>query len=280
MDNKKKKTVYLLLLSISVLLLILLALLPGKTGEKKAVIREKEAITEKKDPVYSPEIDSVVGLHKSKKEAQDAEPEKKAGITGELYIIIDDVGYNMHQIDPFLDLSFPITFSVLPSLPHTRETAKKIIDSNQEIMLHLPMEPINGEDPGPGAIYAEMDDEEVLSLLRQHLNQLPEIQAVNNHMGSLITGKTDIMSVVLKELSQRGLVFIDSLTTPDSVVKDMSSKYGMKYFPRTVFLDNSGDPEKIKNAFTEGKLRAKENGKAVLIGHIWSNTLPSVLREM
>ncbi|HEY9054020.1 MAG TPA: divergent polysaccharide deacetylase family protein, partial [Rectinemataceae bacterium] len=38
-----------------------------------------------------------------------------------LIFVIDDAGYSMAQLEPFLKLPFPITIAVLPGVPHSAE---------------------------------------------------------------------------------------------------------------------------------------------------------------
>lgn len=267
MKEIKRSAVYILLILIFLLLLFILIFLPSPSEKEKTTSSDIATVSPSKET----KAGSEQNLIREKKEIE---------VTGEIYIIIDDVGYNLYQLQPFLQLPFPISFSVLPGLAYTRETVELIVHHNQEPMLHLPMEPLNGENPGPGAIYSDMKKDEIIALVRKHLTELPEVQAVNNHMGSLITTKADTMEIILTELSDRGILFIDSLTTANSVVADVAREIGITYYAREVFLDNIEDPVEIKKAFMKGKEIAKQKGRVVLIGHVWSENLAAVLMEM
>ena len=76
-------------------------------------------------------------------------------------VVIDDVGYNLEELQEFLDYPAPITLSVLPNLPYTQEAARRISAAGKELLLHLPMEAENGNDPGPGAILTTQEDEQI-----------------------------------------------------------------------------------------------------------------------
>ncbi|MCD6150320.1 MAG: divergent polysaccharide deacetylase family protein, partial [Deltaproteobacteria bacterium] len=56
-------------------------------------------------------------------------------------IIIDDMGMNTTIAKQFVQLSFPLTFSIFPYAPHALEVAKLFHEAGQQIMLHVPMEP-------------------------------------------------------------------------------------------------------------------------------------------
>src|SRR5271169_3704818 len=46
---------------------------------------------------------------------------------GMLAVIIDDAGYNLGELQAFLDLPGPLTIAVLPNLPHSREAARRVL---------------------------------------------------------------------------------------------------------------------------------------------------------
>ena len=81
-------------------------------------------------------------------------------------------------------------------------------------MLHLPMEPSEypSVDPGPGALLSSMSADELLSQLRKHLDEVPGIKGVNNHMGSKLTAESTRIYQIFSILKQEGLFFIDILT--------------------------------------------------------------------
>ena len=67
-----------------------------------------------------------------------------------LAVILDDAGYSLEELQPFLDLPGPLTVAVLPNLPHSAEAARRVLAAGKDLILHCPMEADGGEDPGPG----------------------------------------------------------------------------------------------------------------------------------
>ena len=61
-------------------------------------------------------------------------------------IIIDDLGYDKKIADKFLELDAVFTFSLLPHSPFQKVIARRAQDKGMEVMLHLPMEPIESPD--------------------------------------------------------------------------------------------------------------------------------------
>ncbi|MEM5947936.1 divergent polysaccharide deacetylase family protein [Spirochaetia bacterium 38H-sp] len=197
-----------------------------------------------------------------------------------IYLILDDAGYSVEEVKPFLDLSFPLTVSILPHLRYSREIAGLVKKAGKRVFLHLPMESDNGSNPGPGAILADMDAMEVAKLTEEAIAGIPFLSGVNNHMGSKITRDPIIMQQVLSILLQHNLYFVDSRTTPDSVAYDIARNMGIPSLKRDVFLDNKQDREYIMEALEHAARIAEERGYAVAIGHVWSKELPSILEEV
>ncbi len=153
-------------------------------------------------------------------------------------IIIDDLGYDRQQAQAFIDLGVALTLSVLPHSPFQKEITRSASLAGNEIILHLPMEPREYPkvDPGPGALLMDMTPEAFVKQLFDDLEAVPSIKGVNNHMGSRITSDRDRMTILFSILKERGMFFVDSLTTPRSVAGDIARTVNLDFAQRDVFL--------------------------------------------
>jgi hypothetical protein len=142
------------------------------------------------------------------------------------------------------------------------------------------MEALGGNNPGPGAIFLSMDPALARETLRKNLDSLPGLSGVNNHMGSAITRSAPHMESILDLVKERGIYYLDSLTTQDTVTAEFCAANQIPYWERDVFLDNSGDRQSILRALEEGKQEASKKGAAVLIGHVWSSELAQTLMDI
>jgi hypothetical protein len=194
--------------------------------------------------------------------------------------IIDDLGYEIEVAKKMLELEFPLTLSILPFLKYSEYIAEEGKKNNQEIMLHLPMEPNDSSiDPGPGAIKSYMSKEEIRQAVRGSIFDFPYVIGVNNHMGSKITEDREIMQIILEEIRRYNLFFIDSMTSKNSIAYQVAQEMGVKTAVRAVFLDNENDMEYIKGQMLEVQKIALRNGEAIAIGHSRINTF-YVLKRM
>jgi polysaccharide deacetylase 2 family uncharacterized protein YibQ len=188
-------------------------------------------------------------------------------------LVIDDLGRSVDDLVPLERLGVPVTYAVLPFEEQTPAVVSALRRRGEEILLHLPMEPKNGEDPGPGALRLGMSDEELRSTTLSALRAVPGAAGVNNHMGSGFSADERSMGTILDVLASRGLFFLDSRTSADSVGYRVALAKGVPAAERQVFLDRDPRPEAIQEQFERLLAVARERGAAVAIGHPYPETL-------
>jgi polysaccharide deacetylase 2 family uncharacterized protein YibQ len=97
---------------------------------------------------------------------------------------------------------------------------------------------------------------------------VPGAAGTNNHEGSALTENREAMTFLMSELKTRGFFFLDSRTNPKSTAYSVAREFGLKAAQRDVFLDNDGsNPAAIRKQLDELVRMAKQNGRAIGIGH-------------
>lgn len=200
----------------------------------------------------------------------------------QLIFVFDDGGQNLAHLESFLKLPIPITIAVLPRLVHSVESAQKIRNSGNELMLHQPMQALNSKvNPGPGAITPQMSEDEIIATLFYNINEIGPIAGMNNHEGSAITADAEKMAVILKMANEEGIYFLDSRTNSETKVPYVANLMGYSYYERNIFLDNEKTNENALQELKKGLAIANKNGSVIMIGHIWSASfLPDFLLEV
>jgi polysaccharide deacetylase 2 family uncharacterized protein YibQ len=195
-------------------------------------------------------------------------------------VIIDDLGHNLQAARPFIEMNHPVALSLLPDRPFSGTLAEEVAASGKTLLLHQPMEPVGypDTDPGPGAILLDQTPVQVRQLLERNIDSMPGVVGINNHMGSRATTDPVIMETVLEFVGDRGLFFIDSRTTADTIGFTMAREKGLKTAERDVFLDNDPDPAAIDARIRELLDRAQKRGWAIGIGHANSQTAAALDR--
>jgi polysaccharide deacetylase 2 family uncharacterized protein YibQ len=192
-------------------------------------------------------------------------------------ILIDDLGQNQTALSELLKLRYPITFSVLPHLRYSRETAEEIHRAGGEVMLHLPMEPEPGRAAlGTGVIRVGMADSEVAQTLDSDLASIAFARGVNNHEGSRATADPRLMLAVMRSLAHRRLFFIDSRTTAGTVAYEQARRVGVPSFFRSIFLDNTPSVPYTLAQLDRFCRVVKDRGAAVAIGHPHASTIAAL----
>ncbi|MBT4289812.1 MAG: divergent polysaccharide deacetylase family protein [Deltaproteobacteria bacterium] len=203
-------------------------------------------------------------------------------ISGKLAIIIDDIGYSMKVVNKLIQLDYNLTFSILPNLINTEQSAELIKQRNRQILLHLPMQPKDWPklNPGPGALYINDSTDDLIKKLEENIASVKYAVGANNHMGSAFTKDRNGLAVVMQVLSQHNLFFIDSKTAPGKTSYKAALQYQVPYLSRNIFLDNEQNESAITKQLNKAVNIAKRNGQAIVIGHPYISTYKVLERHL
>ena len=185
-------------------------------------------------------------------------------------IVIDDLGNDPDAVERIARWPFRVAGAVLPGLPASAESARRLSASGKEVLLHLPMEPDGYPRirPGPGVVLRADSDEKI------------EKTGVNNHMGSAATADPRVMRAVVRVLTARRLFLLDSRTTEATVARRIADEESLPAVSRKVFLDAVESEAAIAKSFGDLVRRAKKDGSALAIGHPHPATLALLEREL
>ena len=204
-------------------------------------------------------------------------------------LIIDDLGNDSRLARKFIQLDGNLTISILPQSPFTKRIAREARKNGLEVMLHQPMEPNEYPkvNPGPGVLLSAMSPDEIIDQLNANLDAIPEIKGVNNHMGSKMTANAPQMRQIFSVLKKRGLYFVDSRTTRDSMCKMSASLLQVSFAERDVFIDHRHTSDFIRKQLKELVRIANKQGFAVGIAHphistyeVLQETLPEIRKQV
>lgn len=199
-------------------------------------------------------------------------------------LIIDDIGYSIPRARKFLSLNIPITFSILPRVPYSRDLAGEISDHGHEVMLHQPMQPYDSSlDPGPGALYEGDDPSRIIGIVEENISEVPLAIGVNNHMGSRFTECQREIHETLQVIKNNNLFFVDSRTSNNSKAFRTARRLHLTTDRRNVFLDTVRSESTILYRLNQLKRCAQEYGHAIGIGHPFPETARAIeyfLREL
>jgi len=191
-------------------------------------------------------------------------------------IVIDDVGLDRPRSKRAWELPGPLTISFLPYAKDLREQARAARAHGNELMLHLPMEPSGRADPGPNALLVSLSESELRQRVSAALDSFDGYVGVNNHMGSRFTAFRPGMDTTLRLFRARGLLFLDSRTTPESVGDQLAQDLGVPSVARHVFLDDDESIDAVRRKLADTEAVARRQGFVVAIGHPHEATIQAL----
>ncbi len=245
----------------------------GKRGETE----RKEALPPKNDlnpwEGFKPIERLLEGKIPRQQDLVQPETGKRAFPRTKVAIVIDDLGTNKKAALRVFNIKAPLTLAVLPHETYSAWITGEGQRRGYEVIGHIPMEPIKPHKLGKGAIYKWMTDTEIRKTLDSDLKSLPGIKGISNHMGSAFTEDARAMGILMSELKNRKMFFLDSFTTARSTGLRLAGKYGVKAFKRDIFLDNKDDPRHIEAQWKKLIEIARKNGYAIALAHHRKSTL-------
>ncbi|MEN6543763.1 divergent polysaccharide deacetylase family protein [Parvibaculum sp.] len=182
-------------------------------------------------------------------------------------IVIDDMGANRKGTERAMGLPAPITFAFLPYTRNVASSVKLSRERGHEILVHVPMEPVGKDDPGPHALRVGETDDQLKADLAWCLDQFGGYVGINNHMGSRFTSDAKGMALVMATLKDRGLMFLDSRTSAQTQAANAARAAGLPTVSRDVFLDNDEEGGEVKAELSRLEQIALKHGVAIAIGH-------------
>ena len=195
-------------------------------------------------------------------------------------LVIDDMGLDLKGSRRAMALPAAVTLSFLPYATRLQDQTLDAQNAGHELLLHMPMEPLGRDDPGPHALRVDQPIEDIRQEFQTALASFTGFDGVNNHMGSKFTAYATGMDIVMDELRQRNLFFLDSRTGPRSVGMSLAAARGVRAVSRDVFLDDEIATQAISKQLAIVERIARRKGYAVAIGHPHALTLQALEKWM
>jgi polysaccharide deacetylase 2 family uncharacterized protein YibQ len=192
-------------------------------------------------------------------------------------LLIDDAGLDRKGTQRAIAMPGPVTLSFMSYANELSEQSAAARAAGHEVMLHLPMEPLDAKrnNPGPNALFVNLDADELQRRLTWHLDRFSDYVGVNNHMGSRFTADAARMGQVLDEINRRQVYWLDSLSGPNSAGPALARKRGVDAAERDIFLDDDRSPG-IAHELATMERMARSRGDVIAIGHPHGSTLTAL----
>ena len=158
-----------------------------------------------------------------------------------------------------------VTLAFAPYSPRLNEWIDLARAAGHEVMINIPMEPTNypAYDPGPQTLLTTLNSERNLDRLFWSLSRGTSYVGVVDFLGSQFTTSLGHMTPILDAINRRGLIYLDSNSSPRSVSLAVASKLNMVSAKATLTLDKRASRTEIDRRFAELEQRAKRDLRAI-----------------
>jgi polysaccharide deacetylase 2 family uncharacterized protein YibQ len=177
------------------------------------------------------------------------------------------------------DLPGAVTLVFNPYAPRLNEWIERARAAGHEVLLSLPMEPIDYPriDPGPQTLLTSLDKQQNLQRLDWVMSRVSGYVGVVTANGSrFTTSKADLLPI-LDEIKSRGLMFVDSRTTDQSVAASLARSIGLPRAVSDLVLDQQAARDAIDQRLQQLETMARQNGAAVgITGDVYPVTIERI----
>ncbi|MGD9655620.1 MAG: divergent polysaccharide deacetylase family protein [Sulfuricurvum sp.] len=241
---------------------------------RKLKIRLKELLDQEGGESLKPQHEYAPKDQHALPPPSPSRPLRSDGTTPKLVIIIDDVSYP-RDVRVIKSTGLPLVMSFLPPSPRHPDSAL-LAQQEAKYMVHLPMEALDYDAEEPSTLRVDDSEESITKRIEALKRLYPNVRYMNNHTGSKFTSDTEAMEKLIHVMKKEGIQFVDSRTTAQTKVPEVSREQGVTYIGRDVFLDHQDGVENVKKQIAEAVEKAKKHGSAIAIGHPRPDTIQAL----
>jgi polysaccharide deacetylase 2 family uncharacterized protein YibQ len=205
-----------------------------------------------------------------------------------IYLVVDAFAHESTDslTREILKLKVPITGAVLPEFAATRDWANLLAQNGDEVLLQIPMEPLNypQRDPGPGALLVDMSSGQIQRLVKKHLGAVPHAAGATTWMGAMALGDRELLDAVMAELRRADAFYLDTRTVTGSLAAERAAEAGVPCLRVDQRLEAPGKRDAQVKAMTKqlgaAVDLARRRGYAILLVHPEKASVDVLKREL
>jgi polysaccharide deacetylase 2 family uncharacterized protein YibQ len=166
-----------------------------------------------------------------------------------------------------------VTFAFTPYGNELDMLVSQAREKGHEVLLQVPMEPHDypDNDPGPQTLLSSLSAEQNVDRLHWLFSRMQGYVGITNFMGARFTASDHALAPVLRELSKRGLIYVDDGSSPRSQAGQIAGANKLPYVKADVVIDATPSAVEIDNALK--RLETLARGRGVVVGY--SSALPA-----
>lgn len=181
-------------------------------------------------------------------------------------IIIGGLGISASSTaDALSKLPGTVTFAFTPYASDLETLVGRARDKGHEVLLQVPMEPFDypDNDPGPQTLLSSLSADQNVDRLHWLFSRMQGYVGITNYMGARFTASDNAIAPVLREVSRRGLIYVDDGSSPRSTAGQIAGANKLPFVKSDVAIDAVPSATEIDNALRRLESSARERGIAV-----------------
>jgi len=173
----------------------------------------------------------------------------------------------------------PVTLAFSPYSRKLPDWISRARAKGHEVLVELPMEPLNypDDDPGPLALLDDRPIEDNVTRLDGILDRAEGAVGVAAQMGSRFTGDEALIGPILEALGERGFLYVDNSTAPASVIPTLSQRIAVPIVINDHYLDIDASRIAIDGRLQQIERIARSEGAAVAFAMPYPITIERLL---
>jgi hypothetical protein len=186
----------------------------------------------------------------------------------QLAIVITGLGVsNATAAEALNKLPAAVTFALAPGGSGLERLAGKARSGGHELLLQVPMEPLESPDQEAPlqALLASLSPEQLHWLMSRFQGYV----GVANQMGDRLTASEAAFVPILREIGNRGLIYVDDGSSPKSLAGQIATTAGSGFAKANLVLDAVPSAVEIDRALAKLEGLARQNGMAVGFATAW-----------
>jgi uncharacterized protein len=184
----------------------------------------------------------------------------------QIAIVITGLGISAsNTVEAINKLPGPVTLALAPYGQDIDRLAATARSLGHELLLQVPMEPFDypDNDPGPQTLLVGLPVEQNLSRLQWTMSRFPAYVGIVNDMGARFTASELALLPIMREISKRGLIYVDDGSSPRSLANQFATGNNLAFVKANVVLDAVPSAAEIDAALVRLENVARETGNAV-----------------
>ena len=197
-----------------------------------------------------------------------AKPAPKRANSPQIVIVVTGLGISASGTANAINkLPGPVTLAFGPYGTDLERVVGRARGLGHELLLQVPMEPFDypENDPGPHTLVTSMTPEKNIERLQWAMSRFQGYVGILNQMGARFTASEASFSPIIREVSKRGLIYVDDGSSPRSLASQVAGGNSLAFAKANLVLDTVPSAMEIDRALVRLEGMARENGIAIAV---------------